>query len=412
MDDLRVELQELKETSDSGPPVAVDFPTHGLPRRTIAGGIGAVILMAGSVLFWRAWQIAVPSAVTAAPTLVQLTSERRAGSGSFSPDGTQIAFSSAGEDGNNWDVWLKIVGQDERDVSRPTPGLTSIRPGPRTGHRLPSCVAPAALRGSASFPMSAPSTSSRLSEVPHAECPTFPRDFSCRGLPTARWLAVSKARVGSDAPGGIYLISVATGANRQVTFPKPGTFDVFPSFAPDGSALAYASCEGVETWPVCDVQVLSLDSELRPRGAARALTRQRWVNLGVAWTRDGRSIVYASQRDLWRVRADGSTLLSAWNWPATPRRLRRSEPRPSRLQSAIWRARHLSAGGRWPPNTPHPVNVYREGSAILSRRQAHRLRVRAQRLYERDLARRRRRIECDAIDPWPGPSPRLAKLVA
>ena len=45
--------------------------------------------------------------------MVQLTSERWAGSGSFSPDGTQIAFASAGDDGANWDIWLKIVGEAE-----------------------------------------------------------------------------------------------------------------------------------------------------------------------------------------------------------------------------------------------------------------------------------------------------------
>ena len=110
----------------------------------------------------------------------------------------------------------------------------------------------------------------------------FPARLQLSWSPDGRWLAASKARVGSDAPGGIHLISVATGANRQVTFPKPGAFDVSPSFSPHGSTLAYASCEGVETWPMCDVQVLSLDSELRPQGTARTLTRQRLMNLGVA----------------------------------------------------------------------------------------------------------------------------------
>ena len=82
----------------------------------------------------------------------------------------------------------------------------------------------------------------------------------------AGWPRRRPAR-GATPPGGIYLISVASGETRAVTFPKPPAFDVDPAFSPDGRALAYASCEGAETPPACDVYVLSLDSELAARGS-------------------------------------------------------------------------------------------------------------------------------------------------
>jgi len=91
-----------------------------------------------------------------------------------------------------------------------------------------------------------------------------------------------------------------------VTFPKPPAFDVSPAFSPDGRTLAYASCEGAESFPACDVHVVSLDHELRPGSEARRLTQQGYWDNGLAWTRDGRSIVYGAGR-LWRVRADGGT---------------------------------------------------------------------------------------------------------
>jgi Tol biopolymer transport system component len=134
----------------------------------------------------------------------------------------------------------------------------------------------------------------------------FPAEGQLSWSPDGRWLAASKARTGNDPPGGIHLISVATGEPHAVTFPKPPDFDVSPSFSPDGRELAFASCSGTEGWPVCDVFVLSLDAALRPQGAARPLTRQRLVNLGIAWTRDGRSVVYAGLSDLWRVSAHGA----------------------------------------------------------------------------------------------------------
>jgi len=51
--------------------------------------------------------------------------------------------------------------------------------------------------------------------------------------------------------------------------------------------------------------VAALDSELRPTGEARRLTREP-VNgaVGLAWARDGRSLVYDG---LWRIAADGRT---------------------------------------------------------------------------------------------------------
>jgi dipeptidyl aminopeptidase/acylaminoacyl peptidase len=57
---------------------------------------------------WRLRGPALPP-----PSVAQLSSERWAGAGSFSPDGTQVAYASAGEDGANWDIWVKIVGQVE-----------------------------------------------------------------------------------------------------------------------------------------------------------------------------------------------------------------------------------------------------------------------------------------------------------
>jgi Tol biopolymer transport system component len=56
------------------------------------------------------------------------------------------------------------------------------------------------------------------------------------------------------------------------------------------------------------VHALALDADLRPRGTARRLTHQQAWGNGLAWTPDGRSVVYGVYGDhLWRVRADGSS---------------------------------------------------------------------------------------------------------
>ncbi len=112
MGDVRVELEEVKEESDSQAVVLTDpaVAKSRFRRRWLAmGGVTVVVLGAVvAALFWPRRGPEVPP-----PTVVQITTEREAGSGSFSPDGTQIAYASSGEKGENWDIWLRIVGQVE-----------------------------------------------------------------------------------------------------------------------------------------------------------------------------------------------------------------------------------------------------------------------------------------------------------
>lgn len=128
--------------------------------------------------------------------------------------------------------------------------------------------------------------------------------------PDGRWLLVPRARAPGEAgpeTGGIHLIPVAGGEPRPLTFPKAPASELDPALSPDGRTLAYFSCvpRGL---PTCDVQTLALGADLRPAGSPRRLTHQQVWGMGLAWTRDGRSIVYGAFRDsLWRVHVDGSS---------------------------------------------------------------------------------------------------------
>ena len=337
MADVRVELQEVREESDSQAAAAAGGALAVRRRWRRVAFVVAAVLILGAATALTLWRLRGPELPP--PSVVQLTSERRAGSGSFSPDGTQIAFASAGETGDNWDIWLKIVGEaearrlttDPATESSPawSPDGTQIaflrHPG-ATGRQILDFYTAGAVH--LVSPLGGPAR--RLSD--------FPARLQLSWSPDGRWLATSRARSGADPPGGIHLISAASGEPHALTSPTPPAFDVGPAFSPDGRVLAYASCEGSEQAPVCDVHVLSLDSELRPRGAARRLTRQRLWNWGVAWTRDGRSIIYGAD-GLWRVRADGG---------APPERVELVQG--SRPSTASSRDRLAFVRGDWEPD--------------------------------------------------------------
>jgi Tol biopolymer transport system component/DNA-binding winged helix-turn-helix (wHTH) protein len=246
------------------------------------------------------------------PHVVQLSSERFAAAATFSPDGRQIAFSSAGDSADNWDIWLKIVGEAEtRRLT--TDGAPDVWPawGP-DGKRIAFVrLAPS---GSGAPPIA---TIYIVSPIGGAErrlldFPVRTRGASLSWSPDGRWLAAAKAGDSTSFFGtGIYLIPAAGGDARQVTNPKPSVFDTSPAFSPDGSTLAYAACEGADPIYSCDVWTLSLDVEGRPRQEPRRLTWQGFPALtSLAWTRDGSSIIYsvwaARFSRLWRVRTDGS----------------------------------------------------------------------------------------------------------
>jgi len=99
------------------------------------------------------------------------------------------------------------------------------------------------------------------------------------------------------------LVSVANLEEREFTSPPVGYFaDTDPAFSPDGETLAFVR------WAE---QLVVGDIYLEPvaGGPARRLTSDGKEISGLAWTADGRSIVYSANRTglftLWRVPISG-----------------------------------------------------------------------------------------------------------
>jgi eukaryotic-like serine/threonine-protein kinase len=106
MADLKVALEELKEESDSERLTAgAHAPARKRTWLWAAAGALIVLALAG------AWLLRRPAS-GAPERLVPVTSYHGSElSPSFSPDGKQVAFSWNGEKGDNYDIYVKLVGE-------------------------------------------------------------------------------------------------------------------------------------------------------------------------------------------------------------------------------------------------------------------------------------------------------------
>lgn len=297
---------------DNGtPPAAAISDTAGVrPRLGWRAAAGAGL--AGVVLVAAAWIILVrPSerGASAAPPLLPaprvMPLTRLSGSEhqpTFSPDGSQLAFTWDGGAPDNADIYVTLVGSAE--VRRLTTDAgRDFAPQWSPDGRQIAYVRAAGPTSQRIRVMSALGGSDR-------EVSDFAVWAPIAWSPDGRFIAAGRAGEASEVEQShaIYLIPLGAGTPRPLTRPEGATNDWSPAFAPDGRRLAYASCSDLAYRSVCHVQVVDLDAAFAPAGPPRRLTPDSvWTLNGLAWTRDGKDIIYSARQaslvQLWRADA-------------------------------------------------------------------------------------------------------------
>jgi len=294
MDDVGLLLEDLKAETQNPP----DVPSRGRRRWPIAAAALAVILSAaGLTWLWTsrrarldAGQMRVVSLTTYPGVETDPT---------FSPDGTQVAFSWNGEKQDNFDIYVKLVGSgalplrltvDPADDGNPawSPDGSQIA-FVRSREEEATLYLVSPLGG------------------PERKVADFrPAPFSSRSVswsPDGKWLAIPDQD--SEGRRGIVLLPARAGEKQRLTS-NPSDFDHSPAFSPNGRFLAYASC--TDTYS-CDVNILELGAGYVPDGQPRQITHQSMSIGAIAWASDGQSLAYEASPDagdsryLWRVPA-------------------------------------------------------------------------------------------------------------
>ncbi len=365
--DVKVELDELKEDSDSGrlqpaPARARQFA----PARLVFVAVAVVAVIAAG-WYWLSRQR--PTEPEATLTAVPLTSYPGAeGAPSFSPDGTQVAFvwcRGSGRQGCN--IYIKQI-----DVEPPF-RLTATPASDFSPAWSPDGAIIAFLRFMPPDALSLIVVPQRggservLAEFRSPEASRLVGYMEARYLawtPDSKWL-VSIAPLPKPPPHwALALLSLDTREQRKLTDPPPGVWgDIGPAISPDGRTLAFS--RDISSGTLADLYLLSLSAGYVAQGMPERLPSNSPRNLSPAWTPDGREIVFASRTGssglgLWRTavmqRARSAKLAVGPNTafaPAISRRMNRLAYAERKVDTNIWRIDLAAAEGR----QPEPVQL-------------------------------------------------------
>ena len=225
----------------------------------------------------------------------------------FSPGGNEIAYTWKGENDDNSDIYVKLIGAggplrltsspaDEYCPAWSPDGryIAFMRSGP-SGDRAYYLIP--ALGGAERKIGEAYGERQRYQQLygdVHDDCLAWSRD--------GKYLLVADRVAPEDARSSILLLSVEDG-QRRVLISQPAPYVANPVRSPDGNMIAYVQGAG---FVAGDIYVAPVSG-----GPPRRVTADGRSLNGLAWTADGKEIVFASNRGglwrLWRVSASGGT---------------------------------------------------------------------------------------------------------
>jgi serine/threonine protein kinase/dipeptidyl aminopeptidase/acylaminoacyl peptidase len=295
MSDVKVELQEIRETADSGVMRAGGVTRRPRHRLWLAGGLAVTVLVAGAGwLMWRSRGRELPP-----PRLVNLTSYRGSErQPALSPDSEQVAFSWEGEEDPGTvrplrHIWVKFVDRSEVRQLTNAAGNDSYPSWSPDGRQIafiretPAGIRPVVRNACAISSQGGP-------ERKISDLPVGPSQMAW--TPDGRGVVVARSGVGNvedPAAGALHMLYLDGASPVVLTRPPRGGFHRYPAFSPDGRELAYVEVRDTSRLSPAHIQVVGLERTFKPVGSAKNPPPiPAPAGRGLTWAPDGRSVVF------------------------------------------------------------------------------------------------------------------------
>jgi serine/threonine protein kinase len=297
MADLGTLLQEYKEdsSSDALRNIRVPSPPHTRRRIALVATMIVLLLAMGIALLLRN-QSSVPSQTQLLHGVPLTSFPGTEEEPSFSPDGSQVVFSWDGVKQDNYDIYVKRIGPGEALRLTHDPAREEFPTWSPDGNMIAFLrMAPQAREEVVLIPPLG-GAERIVANVPELTGPAR----------TLAWSPDSKLLVIFDRPeaqpGGLFLLSVATGDRRRLTtLPDGAVADIVPAFSPDGHTMTFA--REIEQ-NSADVYLLTVGRDWNPVGEPRRITKSNDAVWGVQWAANGQDLIWSSgapgNSSLWR----------------------------------------------------------------------------------------------------------------
>ena len=270
------------------------------------------------------------------------TYEGREGSATFSPDGSQIAFSWDKSDGEGPAIYVKSMGSEQPRLLQ----SSATNPAWSPDGELIAYIAKAEENGRCELRLVAP-TGGAIRTAASLTCPQGNLNYysPLSWSPNNRVVVYPDKRHAAE-PWALQAVNVVTGETWVVSDPPPGIFgDTGPSFSRRGESLAFLRLRSSSH--ATEVRAIKLDSDLRPASPSTDLPLSSPRPLqranSIVWSSDDRSFFISNGDALWKAHSRGGEakqILALGGWlkaDSLDTRNKRLALTQHRLDTDIWR---------------------------------------------------------------------------